>query len=241
MSNSIFKGRGLLQTIGTGTGGYSISSLDDMFYEIERMPPAERLVEHPIDSLIVSCKNFRIRQSIYKSPNSHQIADIDRQMASDIRDYYGKKLMVRTLKGKPMSKFRQDLSTYLVNNYTTRYAEKYEGMIYRLPEFYTYDQEIDKLRVDSNNTEQQTTIGIRTLTPVKKLMSSNKSGTVFHYWFHDHQKHLYKLYVSKDNELQPLFDCVFAKDELKVTARFMPANQDDLHFSNIKNFKLLNL
>ena len=238
MSTPIFKGNGLTQLTGINRG-YSISSLDDMFNEIENKP-AERLVEHPVDSLIVSCKNYRVRQTLNPEKN-YNISDVDRQMASDIREYYGKKLMVRTLKGKPMSKFRQDLSTYLVNNYTTRYAEKYEGMIYRLPEFYAYDQEIDKLRMDSNNTEQLTTIGIRTLTPVKKLRSSNKSGTVFHYWFHDTQKYLYKMYVSKDNELQPLFDCVFEKDELKVTAQFIPAMQDDLYFSKIKNFKLLNL
>jgi len=240
MSTPIFTGKGLTQLTGINRG-YSISSLDDMFNEIESMKPAERLVEHPTDSLAISCKNFRIRQAINKYPNAYEISDVDRQMASDIRDYYSKKLMVRTLKGKPISKFRQDLSTYLTNNYTVRYPEKYEGMIYRLPEFYAYDQEIDKLRIDSNNTEQQTGIGVRTLTPVKKLVSTNKSNTVFHYWFHDSKKHLYKMYVNKDNELQPLFDSVFEKDELIVNARFVPNTQDDLHFSNIKNFKLLNL
>jgi hypothetical protein len=239
MSTPIFKGKGLLQVTGR-TGGYNISSLDDIFSEIEGMPLAERLVEHPVDSLIVSCKNYRVRQTLDPEKN-YNISDVDRQLANDIRDYYSKKLMVRTLKGKPMSKFRQDLSTYLTNNYTVRYPEKYEGMIYRLPEFYAYDQEIDKLRVDSNNTEQQTGIGVRTLTPVKKLVSTNKSGTVFHYWFHDAEKHLYKMYVSKDNELQPLFDGIFEKTELVVNARFVPNTQDDLHFSNIKNFKLLNL
>ncbi len=240
MSTPIFKGKGLTQLTGINRG-YSISSLDDMFNEIESIQPAERLVEHPTDSLAISCKNFRIRQAINKYPNAYEISDVDRQMANDIRDYYSKKLMVRTLKGKSMSKFRQDLSTYLTNNYTVRYPEKYEGMIYRLPEFYAYDQEIDKLRMESNNVEQQATIGVRTLKPVKKLLSTNKSGTVFHYWFHDSNKHLYKMYVSKDNELQPLFDCIFDKDELKVSARFTPANQDDLHYSNIKNLKLLNL
>jgi hypothetical protein len=240
MSTPIFTGKGLTQLTGINRG-YSISSLDDMFNEIESIQPAERLVEHPTDSLAISCKNFRIRQAINKYPNAYEISDVDRQMANDIRDYYSKKLMVRTLKGKTMSKFRQDLSTYLTNGYTTRYPEKYEGMIYRLPEFYAYDQEIDKLRMESNNTEQQTGIGIRTLTPVKKLASTNKSGTVFHYWFHDSKKHLYKMYVNKDNELQPLFDSVFEKDELVVNARFAPHTQDDLHFSNIKNFKLLNL
>jgi len=233
-----YQGKGLLQVTGR-TGGYNISSLDDLFNEIETKP-AERLVEHPIDSLIVSCKNYRVRQTMDPEKN-YNISDVDRQMADDIRDYYSKKLMVRTLKGKPMSKFRQDLSTYLTNNYTVRYPEKYEGMIYRLPEFYAYDQEIDKLRIDSNNAEQQTGIGVRTLTPVKKLVSTNKSGTVFHYWFHDAKKYLYKMYVSKDNELQPLFDGIFEKTELLVNARFVPNIQDDLHFSNIKNFKLLNL
>jgi len=232
-----YQGKGLLQVTGR-TGGYNISSLDDLFNEVT--PPAERLVDHSIDSLITSCKNYRVRQTL-DHEKYYSITDADRQMANDIRDYYSKKLMVRTLKGKPMSKFRQDLSTYLTNNYTVRYPEKYEGMIYRLPEFYAYDQEIDKLRIDSNNTEQQTGIGVRTLTPVKKLVSTNKSGTVFHYWFHDAKKYLYKMYVSKDNELQPLFDGIFEKTELLVNARFVPNIQDDLHFSNIKNFKLLNL
>jgi hypothetical protein len=238
MSTPIFNGKGLTQLTGR-TGGYNISTLDEMFLEIEK--PSERLVEHPTDSLAISCKNFRIRQATNKYPNAYEISDVDRQMANDIRDYYSKKLMVRTLKGKPISKFRQDLSTYLTNNYTVRYLEKYEGMVYRLPEFYAYDKEIDQLRIESNNTEQQTGIGIRTLTPVKKLVSTNKSGTVFHYWFHDSKKHLYKMYVNKDNELQPLFDGVFEKDELVVNARFVPHTQDDLHFSNIKHFKLLNL
>ena len=237
MSTPIFTGKGLTQLTGINRG-YSISSLDDMFNEIEKNS-VDQWVEHPVDSLIYSCKNFRIRQSINKHQDDYTITDVDRQMASDIREYYSKKLMVRTLKGKSMSKFRQDLSTYLTNNYTVRYPEKYEGMIYRLPEFYAYDQEIDKLRMESNNVEQQATIGIRRLTPIKKLVSTQKSGTMFHYWFHNSDKHLYKMCISKDNELQPLFDGVFEKDELTVSARFIPATQDDLHFSNIKNFKLL--
>lgn len=231
MSN--FTGTGLLQV--TSVGGYRIESIDDIFSELEN---PERMVKDPFDALEMAC--------VYYSRNAYgrtgySITDVERLMAKQIREYYHKKLMVRNLKGKPLSKFRQDLATYLQNGYTDEYPEKFKGLIHRLPEFYHYDTAVDDMRLISNNTShgQQTTLGVKTLTPVKKLIRGTKHAKTHHYWFHDENKHLYSLVINKENELDKMFNSLFEHGQMRISAQYYPKELDDLHFSNIKNPSLV--
>ena len=216
------------------TGKYNITSLDDIFSEIER--DENKIVNDPDDALAVSCVYWT--RNIFGAGIS-QISDRERDMAKAIRDYYHKKLMVLTLKGKSLSKFRLDLVEYIKEGYTNRYPEKFKGLIHKLPEFYHYDLAIDELRINSTNEKRNSEIGVKTLTPVQKLERKTKGITTYHYWFHDDNKYLYKFRVHKENELERMFDSLFTKGEMRISAHFQPRDVDDLHFSNIKGPQLV--
>lgn len=231
-----FQGQGMLQvTAGNpGGGGYNISSLDDIFKEIEFNEKNKMRVD-PADGLAISVSNYRQRElRTYGS-----VLQSDHDTASSIRDYYSKKLIVRTLKGKPLSKFRQDLSDYLSKGYTNEYPEKYMGMIYKLPEFYFYDLEIDKLRLDSTNEKVDTHIGVKKLNFLTKLYRSAKSTGSYTFWFHDENKNLYSMQIYKENELLELFQSVCEYGTVTISGKFLSMSKDDLNYYKICNPRLL--
>lgn len=214
--------------------GYNISSLDDIFKEIEFNEKNKMRVD-PADSLAISVSNYRQRElRTYGS-----VLESDHYVASSIRDYYSKKLVVRTLKGKPLSKFRQDLSDYLSKGYTNEYPEKYMGMIYKLPEFYFYDLEVDKLRLESSNKPLDTSIGVKKLKFLTKLYRSANSTGSYTFWFHDEDKNLYNIQILKENALLDMFQSICEFGNITVSGKFVSSSKDDLNYCKICNPRLL--
>lgn len=232
---STFIRKGLLNTTGGGTGGYSIATLDDMFNEMEK-EKSNRIIRESDDSLAVSCVRYRNTEL---GTRDFKIHDSDYNTANNIREYYSKKLMVRTLKGKPVSQFRQDLMEYLSKGYTNEYPEKFVGMIYKLPEFYFYDLELDKMRMESSNTSLDTFIGVKKLKFLNKLNWGNKSTGYFQFYFHDEAKNLYSLQIHKENELLGVFESLCNLDVLHINGKFVSASRDELNYRKICNPKLL--
>ncbi len=237
MTVAPWKGKGLTQLTGMNRG-YSISSLDDLFNEIEKPEPV--MVTEPFDALARSCLNYVANHHggnnrVYAG----EITEYDLNKAKEIREYYSKKLMVLTLRGKKLTKFRQDLQSYIANGYTNAYPEKYCGLIYRLPEFYEYDQQLDELRVESNNTPQDSFIGVKSLTLVKKMQRDILKGKFVDYWFHDADKRVYKFTSRKENELLPFFDSMLKSGTIRVSCHFVKNITDDLHFCKMRNVRLV--
>ena len=226
-----FQGQGMLQV--TNNKSYTIATIDDIFNEIEK--DENQMRRDPVDSLAISCANYRSKEFRTKEA----VVQVDYDTAKEIRDYYSKKLMVRSLKGKPLSNFRQDLSEYISKGYTNEYPEKYMGMIYKLPEFYFYDLEIDKLRLDSLNEKVETCIEVKKLNFLTKLYRSAKSTGSYTFWFHDENKNLYSMQIYKENELLELFQSVCEYGTVTISSKFLSMSKDDLNYYKICNPRLL--
>ena len=76
------------------------------------------------------------------------IAD-DRTRATEIRNYYSKKIMMMLLKQRQLSVYREDLRTF-INTNGQIFKKDMMPLVYKLPEFYDYDNLVDELFADLN-------------------------------------------------------------------------------------------
>lgn len=166
------------------------------------------------DPLILSCVRYRLPEKHYSFTSfdiEKDITEEDKVMASAIRKYYLGELMKMGLTGKPVSKFRQDLAVF-ISEVKTELSSESEGMVYKLPEFYQYDLEVDaipeKYEVLSAN-ENHVYPGSFTLEPLFKHMRRTRKDSCFQYWFKTTQNLALCITIEKSNKLLKLWDQLF--------------------------------
>lgn len=152
----------------------------------------------------------------------------DIQQAQVIRDYYSKKIMVMKLKGTQMSRYKQDLSTFIHSDGKI-FKEDMCPLVYRLPEFHEYDIQIDELYSTYNREIKTPAEPIKNLTLVKSLVVGRKYAKRKEYWLSDEHSNLHRLSFSHDNPLLTLLD-LYSKNELKISGRWRKTSKDDREF-----------
>lgn len=114
----------------------------------------------------------------------------DIEMAEKTRTYYRDRIMMRMLNSKPLSPFQRDL--YAVLN-GAQWTLGHRGMAYKLPFFYTEDQERALVQQEFANAPivQNTDYvppglpTVRLLTPVRRILSVVKQNESMAYWWRD--------------------------------------------------------
>ena len=162
-------------------------------------------------------------------------------MAENIRKYYTGKLYKLVLSGRPLSKFRQDLAQYLKFDMTTAMnSTKFEGMIYRLPEFYDYDTKLEAMVSEiganvgswSSHDRRSCTNYECILRPVKKLTRK----TTQHYWMIEpNSGRLFMLPVDNTNSLAVLCETVWSRHELELQINISFSIVDGIYHFSIKS------
>lgn len=152
----------------------------------------------------------------------------DISQAQMIRDYYSKKIMVIKLKGIPMSRYKQDLSTF-IHSEGKIFKEDICPLAYRLPEFYEYDTQVDELYATYNREIKSNTSNEKTLKLVKTLTLGKKYAKRKEYWFTDEYENLHRLSFLHDNPLLSLLDLCAGK-ELTIGGKWRKMNKDDREF-----------
>lgn len=145
------------------------------------------------------------------------ITEPDREFATKVRDYYGKKLTWMALNDVVMTPFKQSLSIFLAGD--GRAGNKTElPMVFRLPEFYLYDQQIDELIATSTKPILPLPYGDRIceLQPVKQICRVLKSVKKHEYWFTDSNSVLYVINLGANNPLQHIWDKIYNKGDIMV-------------------------
>ena len=120
-------------------------TLDDLLSTWSKSEKEDVVKEFPEDVLTISCciqrlahnhpASARFSRSLNSPSIVQEITDLDRKKAGNIRKYYNEKLIMLTLQGRELTKFRKDLQKFL-NSDATKVLESLCGIVYKLPYFY---------------------------------------------------------------------------------------------------------
>lgn len=206
----------------------------------------DELISTPIDPLVLSVAFYRHRYSgsdnfidkFYDIRVVPTVTDEDCTVANQIRDYYSKKIMWWKLSGKHLSKFRSDLAKFLSEDNRRFFNKNMGGIIFRLPEFYRYDVELDRL-VESHTSCSTTDVKIKnsefTVKYLTKLSRKTRFNDVVKYWFTDESEVILNFTIDRKNILLPMFESIATTDNL------LKMKINTAHVAAYENFKYWNI
>ena len=166
------------------------------------------------------------------------VTEDDITHANIIRDYYSKKIMVLKLKNVGFSSFREDLNTF-VHSDGKMFKENMLPLAYRLPEFYEYDTEFEKMSFEYNKEVKRNddphVVTVKHLKFIKKLSVNNKRNKHQEYWFSDNYNNLVNMNIENSNPLLSLLDMTVDKNDIRVKSGFRKSSRDGSEFLKVTN------
>ena len=220
------------------------TSWDPFSHHTWGQPKQLPLMETTEDLLALSVTWHRIRNNPrITSPDIASLSDQallgcvkaeDRARAEVIRDYYSKKIMLWALHEVKLSKFRTDLSTFIASTDKT-YTEDILPLVFRLPEFYEYDQEFATLKREFNCDQVKWRGGSRQvqLYPVKNTNRKLRSGYKHEYWLKDDHGQAYLILIDHLNCCKSMWDREFKTESITIDGAFFPLTQDGLPYLKV--------
>jgi hypothetical protein len=230
---------------------YSISSFDD-FPNHTMHPDVKKyeVYETTSDILALSVAWKRMREagtstgrigSLLDKDLHQELSSDDHQRASEIRDHYSKKMMIWKLKGDKLSKYREDLNSF-VHSDGMKFQENMLGLAYHLPSFYEYDSQLDEIRLNvvSTKVPVKALRDCRTLKPLKRIVFKNKRTANVQYWMQDSETDTAAMIqIEAKNPLEHLWNHVFATaDTLVVSGNFNLKVHDNFEYVSINKWNL---
>jgi hypothetical protein len=220
-----------------------VMSLDEIFTseEVARSVTltAKKIIDTMEDLITLSVTLQRMQRanstlgymSLTHPSVKESVTDIDRARADSIKAYYEKRLLLLTLQGHHLTKWRTDLSA-LLRNQTTKYEEKYMGMAQKLPYFYDYDISMDQLFENSIYAKVKSTErnGSKKLKFLRSMKNEQKFQKYMEYWFTDEQGDKHMMFFDKDNTLLPLFDRLIDNGHIVVDGTYVKRKKDNREF-----------
>jgi hypothetical protein len=240
--------------IGSGSGGFSAQSINLSNLEFDFSDNVKKYEVYEIskDLLALSVCWARYRkekEQAYNilSPTITKLLDSelfrlvteeDIAQANVIRDYYSKKIMVLKLKNEGFSAFREDLNTF-IHSEGKMFKESMLPLAYRLPEFYEYDVEFEKMAFEYNREVKRNddphVVTTKQLKFVKKLSVNTKRQKRKEYWFSDRHNNLVLLSVESSNPLLSLMDMTVNKNDITIAGTFRKSKRDGLEYLKLEN------
>jgi hypothetical protein len=183
-----------------------------------QIEPIERDIEvnsfFNTDPLLISCIQYRhynadpkkITVNFYQPEQVSQILALkkpeDDILVSNIKQYYYRKYILCELKNGSLTEYKKNvLSLFECKDYN-KIPSNYLGIIFKLPFFYHYDKEIDKM-FGEHQPKYEFELKFKeflNLTFIKTLIPyPNNFFAVKQYWFKDNNNTLF-LYKSKQFE-----------------------------------------
>lgn len=212
-------------------------SLEDLFKQVEESKAPDTIRTYLEDVLAISCciqrlsknENNKFNRSL-NSPDIHtEVNDLDRQKAANIRKYYKDKLLMMTLQGRELTKYRKDLQKFLHGD-VQKVPDSLSGIVYRLPYFYDYDKEVDDIFQSSyfknNRLDDMHQPVQRNLKFLKKIENQRRSVNNVEYWFEDDTLNKVMFSITHDNPLLTLLDRHIDNKGLTISGRYYLRKKD---------------
>jgi hypothetical protein len=185
---------------------------------------------HPAITKLLDSELFRL------------VTDEDVEQANAIRDYYSKKIMVWKLKNINLTNFRQDLNTFIHSDGKT-FKETMIPLAFRLPEFYEYDVEFEKMSFEYNKEvklQESPSVSVRKhLTYIKSLSVNTKRLKKIEYWFSDSHNNLIQLNLETNNPLNSLLEKVITSGTIDLVGRYGTRTRDGNEFFKVEKYKFV--
>ena len=170
------------------------------------------------------------------------VSEDDIAQANVIRDYYSKKIMVWKLKNINLTSFRQDLNTFIHSDGKT-FKESMLPLAYRLPEFYEYDVEFEKMSFEYNKEvkriNDQHVVTVKQLKFIKQLSVNNRRAKRKEYWFSDSSNNLVTFSIEPHNPLISLLDKTLNDTELTIAGNYRKSLRDGNEYLRVDKFKFV--
>jgi len=207
-----------------------------------------KVIELKKDILALACCLYRLTLENFKEYKSctvldkrveNNLSEQDLRRSSELKDFYSKKMMMLTLKEKPLSSFRKDLIR-LINSENFIYKEDLIKLAHKLPYFYEYDLQMKDLFSNTVAPKEKfinTTVNLKFH---KKLNPARKGFNHYNYFFKDVNEIVYCLPISKDNNLLHLFEMYINKNEISIMGKFFNNTKDDYSYYNSADWKIVN-
>ena len=170
------------------------------------------------------------------------VSEDDIAHANTIRDYYSKKIMVWKLKNIKLTPFREDMNTFIHGD-GKMFKENMLPLVYRLPEFYEYDIEFEKMSFEYNKEvkrqESSHVTERKYLTFIKSLSVNTKRLKKTEYWFSDNHNNLVQMNIETHNPLYSLLDKVIKSGSIELAGRYGTRKRDGNEFLRVEKYKFV--
>lgn len=224
--------------------------------DVSTFAKREPIIEvSPIDMLVLSVTLDRLH-TISPSFKSFSIIDpllhphiipADYEMAETIRKFYSQRIMMWSILGAPLTKFRADLSAFIHSD-GMKYEEKTVPLVCCIPSFYEYDKAIGNMQqqmrlqfpVVSNVPHHTRFAQEKTLTTLGRLTRKNASKSSVEFWFNDSVGMLHFISLDAKNPLLPLWDQEFSSNkQMTIVTDCKSRSIDDFPHYMLENWKLM--
>jgi hypothetical protein len=186
------------------------------------------------------CKNGGPHPNISKLVDRElfsKVTEQDREQANMIRDYYSKKIVMWKLKDQQLTKFREDMNSFIHSNGKV-FKEDMYPLVYRLPEFYEYDTQFESISNEHSKLITDNPKGkIEKKLKLQKTFNvdSSRTGKRKEYWFSDENDNLVLMSFRTDNSLLSLLDrCV--ENILPVKAFYSKRTRDNVDYYTVDKY-----
>lgn len=174
----------------------------------------------PDDPLALSCASWRIfkdePERRWTNLDVVKASQEDRDMAQRIRDYYNQRYTMQALKGQRLTEYQQKTAQFLSGLHHLTTDEL--GLLYKLPYFYTEDCGIDFVVESTQRYEHplNRTHAEYTLTPVKEIFRTRKSGEMVQFWYRDQDNHAVLIECRATDNLLSMLRGLFKQSKIQV-------------------------
>lgn len=170
------------------------------------------------------------------------VSEDDITQANVIRDYYSKKIMVWKLKNIKLTPFREDMNTFIHGD-GKMFKETMLPLVYRLPEFYEYDVEFEKMSFEYNKEvkrqESQFVSEKKQLKFVKQLSVNTRRYKRKEYWFSDTHNNLVTFNIESNNPLISMLDMTLKNHDIYIDGRYKKSMRDGNEYLKIEKFSFV--